>query len=133
MLEAFFPYAQRTDDIIVRVAVNFQAKSSDPAADRWFWAYHIRIENHGERDVQLLNRHWEITDARGALNLVEGPGVIGEQPVIAPGGAYDYVSGCPLTTPVGAMAGSYGMLDTDGTRCSVDIPEFPLLSPAVTR
>lgn len=131
MLEAFFPYSQRSDDIIVRVAVNFQAKSSDPATDRWFWAYHIRIENHGASNVQLLTRRWEIADARGALNLVEGPGVIGEQPVIGPGGSYDYVSGCPLTTPIGHMAGSFGMIDTDGQRFSVAIPAFPLHSPAV--
>ncbi len=133
MLDALFPYARTTAGITVRVAVNFQPETSEPSASRWFWVYHIRIENGGKADVQLINRRWEITDGRGAINLVEGAGVVGEQPVIAPGAAYDYVSGCPLATPSGCMVGSFGMIDADGNRFAVDIPQFPLMGPAVSR
>ena len=130
-ISALFPHVATTGDVAVRVAVSYQAETSEPAASRWFWVYHIRIENHGEMDVQLIDRHWEITDGRGSVHLVEGSGVVGEQPVIAPGGSYDYVSGCPLATPSGRMIGSYGMMDEHGRRFTVAIPEFPLLDPAL--
>ena len=79
--------------------------------------------------MQLLTRRWEITDGRGALHLVEGAGVVGEQPVLAPGGSYDYVSGCPLSTPSGRMVGSFGMLDANGRRFDVGIPAVPAARP----
>src|SRR3546814_2774408 len=89
--------------------------SSDlPNRGRWFWAYHIRIENGGTEAVHLLTRSWTITDGRGAQHRVEGAGVVGEQPLIEPGRAYDSVSGCPLSTPTGAMQGSYHMLWASG-------------------
>jgi ApaG protein len=133
MIGAMFPYACTTRGITVRVAVSFQSETSDPVASRWFWVYHIRIENGGEAEVQLIDRRWEITDGRGAKHLVEGSGVVGEQPVIVPGASFDYVSGCPLATPSGRMIGSFGMIDAEGHRFSIAVPEFPLLGPAVSR
>lgn len=130
-MDLFFPHAADTDGVVVRVSANYMAEQSEPERGRWFWAYHIRIENASPRVVQLLTRHWIITDGRGARHSVEGEGVVGEQPVIAPGASYDYVSGCPLTTPTGAMQGSYRMVDEDGRAFDVAIPKFALMAPAV--
>ncbi|HMT44729.1 MAG TPA: Co2+/Mg2+ efflux protein ApaG [Chakrabartia sp.] len=128
-MNRLFPYVAETRGIAVRVSVSFMAEQSDPDRGRWFWAYHIRIENHGDMAVQLLSRRWLIRDARAAENHVEGDGVIGEQPVIRPGQAYDYVSGCPLATPSGSMVGSYEMMGEDGSRFDVAIPQFSLAAP----
>lgn len=130
-MKALFPNVAQTRDVIVRVSVSYLAEQSEPRRGRWFWAYHIRIENEGDVDVQLLTRHWIITDGRGARHTVEGEGVVGEQPQIAPGGSFDYVSGCPLQTPSGSMQGSYHMIAADGTAFDVEIPKFALLAPAV--
>ncbi len=132
MMHAFFPYAETTHDVTVRVSVSFLAEQSEPDMGKWFWAYHIRIENGRDRPVQLLTRKWTISDGRGALFQREGQGVVGEQPVIQPGEAYDYVSGCPLSTPTGAMEGSYMMLEGSGGMIEVRIPRFALLAPAVS-
>ena len=121
-MKALFPYAQTTDGVTVRVSVSYLAEQSEPGRGRWFWAYHIRIENDGSQAVQLLTRHWVITDGRGARHSVEGEGVVGEQPLIEPGASYDYVSGCPLATPSGAMQGSYRMVAADGGSFDVAIP-----------
>ena len=123
-----FPNVATTRDISVRVAVSFLAEQSDPAADRWFWSYHVRIENRSDRAVQLLSRSWRIVDGRGAVHDVQGEGVVGEMPLIAPGGSFDYVSGCPLDTPSGMMSGSYHMVDEDGTAFDIAIPRFQLVS-----
>ena len=132
-MKALFPYEAVSDDITVRVAVSYLPEQSQPAHGRWFWSYHIRIENDGETPVQLLTRHWIILDGRGSRHEVEGEGVVGDQPVIDPGESYDYVSGCPLQTPTGSMEGSYGMIDADGDEFDVAIPHFPLLAPATAR
>jgi ApaG protein len=124
-----FPHEAVTGDVTVRVAVSFLAEQSAPANGRWFWSYHIRIENHGGRSVQLLARHWTITDGRGAVHEVRGEGVVGEMPLIAPGAAYDYVSGCPLPTPTGRMTGTYRMVDEDGHSFEIAIPTFSLIGP----
>ena len=131
MMDAFFAHRAETDGIAVRVSVNYLAEQSEPARGRWFWAYHIRIENASDQAVQLLTRHWIITDGRGARHSVEGEGVVGEQPTIPPGGSFDYVSGCPLSTPTGAMQGSYRMVGEDGEAFDVAIPKFALLAPVV--
>ena len=131
-LAVLFPYSAQTRDVIVRVSVSFLPEQSDPDSRNWFWAYHIRLENVGEQDVQLLTRRWVIMDGRGARHLVEGEGVVGEQPVIAPGQSYDYVSGCPLDTPTGSMEGSYQMVDAEGALFDVAIPRFSLVGPEVT-
>jgi len=120
-----------TRDITVRVSVSFLPEQSEPQRGRWFWAYHIRIENGSYQAVQLLTRHWIITDGRGMRHTVEGEGVVGEQPMIAPGSSYDYVSGCPLATPTGSMQGSYEMVGADGMTFDVAIPKFALRAPAV--
>jgi ApaG protein len=128
-VKAFFPYEETTRGVTVRVSVSFLPEQSEPAKGRWFWAYHIRIENASPMAVQLMTRSWLIADGRGARHRVEGEGVVGEQPVIAPGAAYDYVSGCPLTTPTGWMQGSYQMVGEDGSSFPVAIPKFALTAP----
>ena len=129
-MKAFFPYYAATDDIIVRVSVSFLPEQSEPGRGRWFWAYHVRIENESDAPVQLLTRRWSITDGRGAIHHVEGEGVVGEQPVIHPNSSYDYVSGCPLNTSTGVMEGHYTMVASDGRMLRVAIPRFALVAPA---
>ncbi len=131
-MKALFPHAATTRGVTVRVSVSYLPEQSEPRRGRWFWAYHVRLENEGDQAVQLLTRRWIITDGRGARHSVEGEGVVGEQPLIEPGGSFDYVSGCPLATPTGAMQGSYRMVAADGSAFDVDIPRFALLAPAVT-
>lgn len=130
-MKALFSQEEITRDIVVRVSVSYLPEQSEPDRGRWFWAYHIRIENQSHQTVQLLTRHWIITDGRGSRHSVEGEGVVGEQPMIAPGASYDYVSGCPLATPTGSMQGSYHMVGADGMEFDVAIPKFTLLAPAV--
>jgi len=130
MIDSFFPYAETTGSVTVRVAVSYLPEQSHPSLGRWFWAYHVRIENHGDTAVQLINRHWRIVDGRGQVSEVEGEGVVGEQPIIQPGGAFDYVSGCPLPTPEGSMIGSYDMEGADGGHMLIAIPQFALKMPA---
>lgn len=126
-----FPHAAETQGVVVRVSVSFLAEQSQPERGRWFWSYHIRIENQGEQAVQLLSRRWIITDGHGARHRVEGEGVVGAQPVIGAGESYDYVSGCPLDTPTGAMEGSYQMVAADGETFDARIPRFALVGTAV--
>ena len=128
-LAVLFPNVATTRGIAVRVAVSFMAEQSNPGLGRWFWSYHIRIENRSGISVQLLARSWAITDGRGAVHEVHGEGVVGETPLIPPGGSFDYVSGCPLDTPGGSMTGSYRMVDEDGTAFDVAIPRFVLAAP----
>ncbi len=130
-MKELFPHAAATGDITVRVAVSFLPEQSEPAQGRWFWAYHIRIENGGAEAAQLISREWIISDGRGVAHEVRGEGVVGEQPVIEPGKSFDYVSGCPLGTPTGAMEGRYFMIGEDGDAFTVEIPRFPLIAPAV--
>ncbi|WP_419825637.1 Co2+/Mg2+ efflux protein ApaG [Sphingomonas sp.] len=129
-MRALFPHEATTRGVTVRVSVSYMPEQSLPARGRWFWAYHIRIENGATGAVQLLTRHWDITDGRGHVQEVDGDGVVGDQPIIEPGDSYDYVSGCPLATPTGAMEGRYGMVDAGGRGFDVAIPRFPLLAPA---
>jgi ApaG protein len=133
ILDSFFTASATTDGITVRVAPNFLPEQSQPAQARWFWSYHIRIENHGDEPVQLLTRHWKITDGRGMVNHVDGDGVVGEQPLLNPGESHDYVSGCPLSTPSGVMEGQYRFIREDGGTFLADIPRFKLVAPATAR
>lgn len=130
-MKELFSHSATTGDIVVRVSVSFLAEQSEPGKGRWFWAYHIRIENKGATRVKLVSREWVIRDGRGGRHEVRGEGVVGEKPVIEPGGSFDYVSGCPLATPTGAMEGRYFMVASDGGSFAVDIPRFPLVGPAV--
>lgn len=131
-MKALFPFAMTTRDITVRVAVSYLAEQSDPQRGRWFWAYHVRIENDGTETVQLLTRNWFITDGNGLVSEVEGDGVVGEQPVLNPGASFDYVSGCPLATPLGMMVGQYGMITESDEMFDIAIPQFPLAAPTVS-
>ena len=124
-----FPDVAVTGDLTVRVAVSFLPEQSAPDQGRWFWSYHVRIENNGAGAVQLLERYWRIVDGRGNIHEVRGQGVVGEMPAITPGESYDYVSGCPLDTPAGSMRGHYKFVDEAGEQISAEIPEFHLLSP----
>jgi ApaG protein len=133
-------YTQVTRDINVRVAAFFLEDQSEPDEGRYVWAYRVTIENHGAQTVQLLSRTWRITDARGRTFLVEGEGVVGEQPVLEPGQAFEYTSGTPLETPSGFMVGQYHMVahgqgpvvalaEAGGEAFDVAIPAFSLDSP----
>jgi len=129
-MKEFFQHAAMTDGITVRVAVSFLPEQSRIEQGHWFWVYHIRLENGGDHAVQLLTRHWRITDGTGLVNLVDGDGVVGEQPLLRPGESHDYVSGCPLQTPTGSMEGHYMFRREDGEMVRAAIPFFPLSAPA---
>ena len=131
-MKSFFPHEATTRGVTVRVSVSYLPEQSDPARGSWVWGYHIRLENHGEQAVQLVSRHWVITDGRGNRHEVNGEGVVGEQPLLGPGGSYDYVSGCPLQTPSGSMQGSYHMIGADGASFDAAIPRFALLAPVTS-
>jgi ApaG protein len=122
-------YQQTTHSIRVTVVPTYLEDQSSPAESHFVWSYHVRIENLGERTVQLLSRHWQITDAAGRTQEVRGPGVVGEQPVLRPGAAFEYRSGTPLGTPSGIMAGSYRMEEEGGEKFDAAIPAFSLDSP----
>jgi ApaG protein len=126
-------FHETTRGIKIVVEPHYLDDQSSPDDGHFVWAYHIRIENDGSETVQLLNRHWRITDANGRIEEVRGPGVVGEQPVLAPGDSYEYTSGCPLPTPSGFMVGSYEMQNGTGERFDVAIPMFSLDSPHITR
>lgn len=126
-------YRATTRSIRVTVTPNFLEEESSADRGRFVWAYTIEIVNLGAEPVQLLARHWEITDANGNHQEVNGPGVVGEQPLIEPGGAFTYTSGAPLSTPSGLMVGRYTMEGPEGERFEVDIPAFPLDSPHARR
>ncbi|MGE0733416.1 MAG: Co2+/Mg2+ efflux protein ApaG [Alphaproteobacteria bacterium] len=122
-------FSEITRSIRVTVKPVYLDDQSSPDEGHFVWAYHVRIENEGGDVVQLLNRHWRITDAHGKTQEVRGPGVIGEQPVLAPGQAFEYTSGTPLPTPSGFMVGTYEMVTRTGERFDVRIPMFSLDSP----
>ncbi|NBC35168.1 Co2+/Mg2+ efflux protein ApaG [Novosphingobium sp. FSY-8] len=129
-MKELFQHAETTEGVTVRVAVNFLPEQSRIEAGKWFWVYHIRIENDSPHTIHLHTRHWRIRDGHGSLNLVEGEGVVGEKPTLAPGQSHDYVSGCPLTTSHGSMEGHYTFHREDGSSLQVQIPHFTLVAPA---
>lgn len=122
-------YSQTTRSITVTVKPFYLEDQSSPADDHYVWAYQVRIENCGGETVQLRRRHWRITDNRGQVQEVRGPGVVGEQPVLRPGESFEYTSGTPLATPSGIMVGTYDMETRDGETFAVAIPAFSLDSP----
>lgn len=126
-------YERTTRNIAVSVAPRFVAEESSPREGRFFWAYTVEIVNQGDTTVQLKSRYWSITDGDGLVQEVRGPGVVGEQPVIEPGGMFRYTSGCPLNTPQGVMVGKYQMVDDAGQSFEIDIPAFSLDSPHARR
>jgi ApaG protein len=122
-------YDDTIGGIRVTVKPHFLDDQSDPDDHHYVWAYSVRIENLGQERVQLLNRYWRITDGLGTVKEVRGAGVVGEQPVLKPGEAYEYTSGTPLSTPSGIMVGTYEMQRDDGRTFDVAIPAFSLDSP----
>jgi ApaG protein len=119
-----------TKHITVRVQVFYLAEQSAPDSNEYKWAYHVTIINEGQDTVQLLRRTWRITDALGRVQLVHGEGVVGQQPVLAPGEQHEYTSGTPLATPSGFMTGQYHMRNlASGADFDIDIPAFSLDSP----
>ena len=126
-------YTAKTKRITVTVEPRYMADRSEPGEGRFFWAYTIEIANEGAAPVQILARHWIITDQRGKREDVRGIGVVGEQPVIEPGASFTYTSGCPLTTPSGTMVGTYQAIDDGGEVFTVAIPAFSLDIPGGRR
>ncbi|HXI87316.1 MAG TPA: Co2+/Mg2+ efflux protein ApaG [Parvularculaceae bacterium] len=126
-------YQRTTRGIRVSVRPSFLENQSDPEDGRFVWAYTVRIDNVSSEVVRLRTRYWRITDSTGATEEVTGEGVVGEQPVIRPGEAFEYTSGAPLGTPSGLMVGRYGMETAAGEHFDVDIPAFSLDSPHEAR
>ena len=126
-------YEAESAGIRVRVRPSYLSGQSDPDDGRWVWAYQVEIVNLSGSTVQLMARRWTITDGHGHVEEVRGPGVVGEQPVIEPGGSYAYASGCPLGTDSGSMVGAYYMTDADGRSFEAQIPAFSLDTPHARR
>lgn len=118
-----------TRGVRVEVRSAYVEEQSSPEDDLWFFAYHVTISNVGQDRVQLLTRHWVITDGDGQVREVEGPGVVGEQPSLDPGESFEYTSACPLPTPVGTMQGTYRMVTSDGEQFDAEVAVFGLATP----
>lgn len=127
-------FTKTTRDITVTAIPQFLADHSEPSDNHYVWAYTIQVENESEHPVKLLNRHWKITDAQGVTQEVRGAGVVGEQPLLNPGEAFQYTSGTALATSSGLMFGEYEMvIPTSGEHFEVEVPAFSLDSPYVVR
>jgi ApaG protein len=118
-----------TNGIRVEVVCKYLPERSVPRQRQFLFAYHITITNEGDEVAQLESRRWIITDGNGGEQTVEGPGVVGEQPVLEPGASFEYTSFCPLTTPFGTMHGHYVMLRPGGESFEAEIPAFLLAVP----
>jgi len=117
-------YCEVTQGIKVEVEPKYEPEQSDPEKAQFVFSYHVKITNESAPTARLMNRHWIITDGFGRVHEVKGPGVIGEQPVLAPGESFEYSSFCPLPTPTGNMRGTYEMVDEEKRSYSVRIPLF---------
>jgi ApaG protein len=127
-------YRAVTRNIEVKVTPRYVSERSSPDNGYFFWAYTINITNLGQDTVQLKTRHWRIVDATGKQQEVNGPGVVGEEPLLAPGESFEYTSGVPLPTPSGFMRGTYGMVQTDNrAKFEIEIPAFSLDSSHAER
>ncbi len=122
-------YTSVTHAVRVTVEPIYLEDQSSPTDHHYVWAYQVKIENDSIDTVQLINRHWRITDSLGRLQEVRGEGAVGEQPILHSGESFEYTSGTPLATPSGIMVGSYEMETTSGERFDVNIPAFSLDSP----
>ena len=118
-----------TNNVRVEVESQYAPDHSQPFQNHWFFHYTVKITNEGDDTVQLISRHWIITDATGQTDEVTGPGVVGEQPVLAPGESFSYTSGCPLRTSSGVMRGTYSMVTEGGDHFDVEIAPFALHEP----
>jgi ApaG protein len=119
-------YQAKTRAISITVTPKFLQRDSAPEKNHFVWSYSIEIENQGDETVQLVSRYWKITDGAGKVQEVEGPGVVGEQPVLNPGSSFSYTSGVPLTTSSGFMLGHYVMVTDDGESFEAAVPAFSL-------
>ena len=126
-------FTAETRSIVVSVRPAYLEDQSQPDQARWVWAYTVRIENRGSDKVQLVSRHGKITNARGRMEEVKGPGVVGKTPVLQPGQVFEYTSGCPLDTSSGFMTGTYQMVTESGEKFDIRIPMFSLDSPQGSR
>ncbi len=122
-------YQATTRGILIKVTPAFLPNQSDASTNNYVWAYTVEIENSAPIPVQLTARRWEITDANGITRIVEGAGVVGEQPILHQGDRFSYTSGCPLSTPSGLMCGTYRMKTLDGEIFDAIVPAFSLDSP----
>ena len=122
-------YSAVTRAIRVDVEPIYLEEQSEPANGQFVWAYRVQIGNEGAETVQLVSRYWHITDGLGRIQEVRGAGVVGEQPILNPGEAYEYTSGTPLPTPSGIMRGTYEMKTPAGDKFDIEIPAFSLDSP----
>jgi ApaG protein len=118
-----------TEGVRVSVRARYSPEHSSPRQGQWFFLYTITIANESDQSVKLINRNWLILDATGKSEEVHGPGVVGEQPALAPGQAFEYTSGCPLSTPFGSMSGTYEMSREDGTEFEAEVRLFQLREP----
>jgi ApaG protein len=118
-----------TNGVRVTVQPEFLFEQSDPTSGLWLHAYHVTVENEGDSTVTLMSRHWVITNARGEVEHVRGPGVVGQQPVLEPGESFRYSSGCPMNTSVGTMHGSFQMVRDDGLKFNAEVAPFTLAEP----
>ena len=118
-----------TRGIRVSVRARFSEQNSDAQARQWVFLYTITIRNESSVRVQLLTRHWNITDANGEVEEVKGPGVVGKQPILEPGQGFEYTSACPLKTPFGSMHGTYEMVLENGERFLAEVAPFALREP----
>ncbi len=128
-METDLSFEAETDGVLVRVSPQFVDEESSPERNHYVWAYHVEIENHGSRTLKLETRRWCITDRDGRVQDVEGPGVVGQHPVLEPGDRFEYTSGAPLAAPSGLMYGAYSLSDENGDIHDVQIPMFNLDSP----
>lgn len=122
-------YSETTHSVRITVETEYLPGHSDPDQRKFFWAYHITIENLGAETVQLRTRYWRIVDGAGHVEEVSGPGVVGEQPVLGPGQSFKYTSGVPLAVPGGIMSGHYVMVTSAGERFNAAVPAFSLDLP----
>jgi ApaG protein len=118
-----------TNNVRVEVESQYAPERSQPFQNHWFFHYTVRISNEGDETVQLLSRHWIITDGNGHVEEVRGAGVVGEQPVLSPGESFEYTSGCQLKTSTGTMRGTYQMVTEEGSHFDVEIAPFALAEP----
>ena len=126
-------YRATTRNIQITAKPEYVAERSSPKDGEYFWAYTIEIINLGRMPVQLVTRHWKITDANGRVEEVRGPGVVGKQPLLRPGERFEYTSGVPLSTPSGLMAGTFQMVADDGEGFDAVVPAFSLDAPHAKR
>ena len=133
MIEAFKQMSEATTrNIRVRVQAQYDPSRSSPQQSQWFFLYTVNITNEGHDTVKLISRHWVITDRMGKVKEVLGPGVVGNQPALAPGQSFQYTSGCPLTTPFGSMHGAYQMINQGDEQFDIEIAPFTLTEPYST-